>query len=966
MVVKRLLIACVVGMTCVAVSASPAAASFGLKSFSFSANESPPAGAEPETLGEPDTRAGSHPWSVTTSFHFSPAAAIGADGEEVPDGNVKDVHVELPPGLIGDVNAIPKCPQAVFNLFPESISEATRCPVNTQVGVVRLFLSPSHSLSTIVVSLVPPPGAPAEFGFELVGVPVVLVASVRSNGDYGITVSSENALQALHIFGVSITFWGVPGDPSHDDERGSCLPIFGSDPCTPAERLREKEEGEPEMLPVPSGLPPTPFLTMPTQCTGHPLLAQIHVDSWQEPGAVNGEGVPQLADPRWQSLTSEPPALSGCEHPGFRPSLNVTTETSAGDTPAGLTADLKIPQDGLANSEGLVAPADLKDTTVTLPTGVSINPGQAAGLAACQASQDGIGTLGAPSCPSASTVGTDVITTPLLPDELEGDVYLLQSEPPEVKLLVSAHADGVYIKLVGTVHMNTATGQLTTVFEETPQLPFSDFKLQFSGGAQAALLTPSACGTYVTNARFTPWTSPFEEEVLGLSSFAITSGPSGAACSTVLPFSPSMIAGSTTDQAGGFTGFSLLLSRGDGQQRLSSLQFKAPAGLLGFVGKVPLCPEPQASRGECLAASQIGHTVIEAGPGPYPLVVPQPGEPPAPIYLTGPYKGAPDGLSIAVPVIAGPFNLGTEVVRSKIEVDPTTTQLTVTTDPFPQIIDGVPTDLRTINAVIDRPEFMINPTNCTPASFSGTAISSEGLSVPLTSRFQVGSCKSLEFKPGFAVSTSSKPSRANGTSLDVKLTYPKVPQGSGANIAKVRVELPKRLPSRLTTLQKACVEATFAANPAACPTESRVGSAVATTPILAGGLAGPVYFVSHGGAKFPELVVVLKGQNGLTVDLHGETFISKQGITSSTFATVPDVPVGSFELKLPQGRYSALAANGNPCNGKLLMPTEIVAQDGAVLKRQTKIAVNGCPRHKSKSKRKSRAARQHGRSPAPK
>jgi hypothetical protein len=375
-----------------------------------------------------------------------------------------------------------------------------------------------------------------------------------------------------------------------------------------------------------------------------------------------------------------------------------------------------------------------------------------------------------------------------------------------------------------------------------------------------------------------------------------------------------------------------------------------------MISKVPLCGEAAANAGTCSSASQIGHTVVEAGPGPYPLAVPQPGEAPAPIYLTGGYKGAPYGLSIVVPLHVGPFTLQTQIVRAKIDVDPRTTQLTVTTDPLPTIIDGIPADLRAINAVIDKPGFMFNPTGCEPGAFSGTAFGTEGSTAPISSHFQMGSCRSLAFKPDFRVSTSGKTSRQNGASLDAKILYPTGALGnnqasSQSNVKSVKVSLPKQLPSRLTTLQKACPSATFEANPANCPAESKVGTATAITPVLPVTLTGPAYFVSYGGAKFPELVVILQGY-GVTVQLHGETFISKTGITSSTFRQVPDVPITSFELKLPEGKYSALAANGNLCTTKLKMPTAFTAQNGAVIHQSTPITVTGCAKHKTKTKHK--------------
>jgi len=626
---------------------------------------------------------------------------------------------------------------------------------------------------------------------------------------------------------------------------------------------------------------------------------------------------------------------------------------------------LRIPPD--TNPEGL-GNSGVMDTTVVLPEGVAINPGQATGLEACQTSQENIGggeakreeEEGPATCPAASKVGTDEITTPLLEEPLKGNVYVLQQNPPNIGLLVTASAKGVNLKLVGTVHLNETTGRLTTTFENTPDLPFTTFKLNFSGGAQAALSTPTSCGVYGSSASFVPWSSPFVESSMFTSSFQITNGPGGTPCpSDPLPFGPSMVAGATTDQAGGFTHFSLLLQAPDGQQRIAGLQFKAPPGLSGMISQVPLCPEPQASQGTCSAASRIGHQVAAAGPGPYPFVTPEAGQPESPIYLTGPYKGAPFGLTIVVPAIAGPFNLGTVIVRAKIEVDPHTAQITVTTDPLPQILDGVPLDLRTISAVIDRPGFMFNPTNCSPQSFSGTATSIQGATAPLVSHFQVGSCQSLKFDPNFKVATSGKTSRKSGASLNVKILYPigALPDNqatSQANIGSVKVDLPKQLPSRLTTLQEACTAAQFDTNPAGCPADSIVGHATAITPLLPVPVTGPAYFVSNGGEAFPNLIIVLQGY-GVTVDLVGDTFISK-GITSSTFRQIPDVPVTTFELNLPEGPFSALAANGNLCRSKLAMPTMFTGQNGAVIHQSTPISVKGCPKAKTARKHKTKKA----------
>jgi uncharacterized repeat protein (TIGR01451 family) len=885
--------------------------------------------------GTLDRQAGSHPYSLTVTLALN---NVGVD----PAGEARDITVNLPRGLIGNPTAVPRCTVAQLN--------AESCPMDTQVGVDRPTLGGIKSDVPLTVNdslfafsfplynMVPPPGVPAQIGFSLLGLGTKINSQVRTGSDYGISEVVKNILQAKITFN-SITVWGVPADPSHDFQREG--------PVGAGLGTGEEAENEGEEFGGKSGITPIPFLTLPTACEGPQTFSAI-TEPWAESGI---QGPPSELSFLSHENSGQAAGITGCEHLSFAPTISVAPDTSDAETPAGLTVEVKTPQEGLTAVEGLAA-SNIKDTTVTLPEGVVINPGQAHGLVTCSTAQSAVGSEEEPSCPNASKVGSDEIETPLLFHSLKGNVYVLDSNPPNLKLLVAASGEGVNLKLIGDVHLNESTGRLTTTFSETPELPFTTFRLSFSGGAQAALYTPQRCGNYETTSNFTPWTEPSVPNAFPSSEFQVSSGVGGAPCpSGALPFAPTLTAGSTTDQAGGFTSFSLLLSRPDGQQRISKLQFKTPKGLLGMISKVPLCQEPQAAAGDCPAASQIGHTTVESGPGPYPLVIPEPGQPPAPIYLTAGYKGAPYGLSIAVPVIAGPFNLGTVVVRSAIAVDRRTAQLTITTDPLPSILDGVPTDLRAINAVVDKPGFMFNPTNCEPQSFSGTASSTEGASAPIESHFQMGSCKSLEFHPDFKVSTSAQSSKANGASLDAKILYPSAPAGSNqatsqSAISSVKVDLPIQLPSRLTTLQKACLAKVFEENPAKCPKESLVGSATAITPVLPVPLNGPAYFVSHGGEAFPSLIIILQGY-GVSVELIGTTFI-KNGITSSTFTQVPDVPITSFDLNLPQGKFSALGANlpesakGSFCGQKLLMPTAFTAQNGAVIHQNTPVSVSGC------------------------
>ncbi len=876
--------------------------------------------------GTLDTQAGSHPYSYTTAYTVN--TVEDEYGYGLPaGGEVRGLNVNLPPGLIANAQALPKCPRALFDAEAgEAFKYDEGCPPDSQIGMDWTSLDgiEGGSAGVPVYNLVPRPGVAAEFAFIFPGgVPIIIEARVRSGGDYGVTAHVSNLPEREVLFN-STTIWGEPEASIHTH--------------------------------LETHIAPVPYLTLPTSCEPVQPVSLEALSSWQNESLKTSITTPLL-----HNGAGEPVAPSGCERlVHFTPTASLQPETSYADTPTGLSVEVKVPQG--ANPEEL-ATSGLKDTTVTLPEGVVVNPGQATGLVACQPSQENRGGEeeqydGPPSCPLASKVGEDEIETPLLPDTLKGNVYILGQDPPDLQLLVAASGDGVNLKLIGTVHLNEQTGQLTTTFENTPDTTFTTFRLTFSGGAQAALATPSYCGTYSSTADFVPWATPFVSEAISESAFQIASGPYGTPCENPLPFAPTMTAGATTDQAGGYTDFTMLLQRGDGQQHIERLQFKTPEGLLGMISKVALCQEPQATQGDCPTASQIGHTVAEAGPGPYPFVIPQAGAPPAPIYLTGPYQGAPYGLTIAVPIVAGPFNLGTEIVRAKIEVDPHTSQLTITTTAFPRTVKGIPTDIREIDAVIDKPEFMFNPTNCNPTSFSGTATSFEGATAPLTSHFQVGSCQALKFAPNFKVSTSGKTSRADGASLTAKIVYPVGNLGdnqasSQSNIKAVKVDLPKQLPSRLTTLQKACPAKVFEANPAGCPADSIVGHGKAITPLLPVPVEGPAYFVSHAGEEFPNLIVVLQGDN-VTVDLVGDTFINtKTNITSSTFKEVPDVPIQSFELNLPQGPYSALAANTNLCKvkGGLKMPTAFTGQNNAVIHQTTPIAVTGCAKAVKKHKK---------------
>jgi hypothetical protein len=906
----------------------------GPQSFGVSDYEFIPENAD----GSVDTQAGSHPFQLTTKLHVNQTANPGH-----PSALLKDLNFDLPPGLIGNPTPIPQCTGLQFGALEGELFEwVNACRPDTAIGAVVVTLDEPQTpgvftLPAPLFNLKPEVGEPARFGFFVAGVPVILDTSVRTGGDYGVTVSVKNVSEISSLIDTQVTFWGTPGDPRHDNARGwSCL----------AAGVLARQANLPPCA-LQGAVKPPPFLIMPTSCTGQ-LRSTVEVDSWSQPGA--------FTDPL---AASGLPAMDSCNQLPFSSSLSVVPDGQAASTPTGLTVGLHVPQEEALNPNGL-APAEVRNTTVTLPAGVALNPAAGDGLLACSENQVALSSDAVPSCPEASKVATVEISTPLLPHPLVGEVYLAAQEVNPFGSLVALYlvaqdpVSGTLVKLAGEVKPDPATGQLVSTFLNTPQLPFEDLKLHFFGGSRAPLGTPAFCGPYTTTASVEPWSG--NPAAQSSSTFDITSGPNGSGCAGALPFAPELTAGSLNLQAGGFTPFTTTMSRSDGQQSLQGIQLHMPAGLSGLLSGVKLCGEAEGNAGICGPDSEIGETIVSVGLGGSPFSV-KGGK----VFITGPYEGAPFGLSIVNPAKAGPYDLEKStpcdcvVVRAKIEVDPVTAALTITTDntgPYkiPTILDGIPLQIQHVNVTISRPGFTFNPTNCDPMAITGSLQSTEGSSQALSVPFQVTNCAVLGFKPGFKVSTAGKTSRANGASLNVKLTYPKAGFGSQANIKSVKVDLPKQLPSRLTTLQKACTSAQFQANPAGCPAASMVGHATAITPLIPVPLTGPAYFVSYGGAKFPELVIVLQGY-GVTLDLHGETFINKAGITSSTFHTVPDAPVGSFELALPQGKYSALAANGNLCASKLAMPTAFTAQNGTIIKQSTPINVTGCSKHRKAAKK---------------
>ncbi len=882
------------------------------------------------------TQAGSHPFQMTGTVVLNQSAS-----KPFQPAQPKDLHFRLPAGLVGNPTPLPQCTDAAFSHLVQS--QFNECPADTAIGVAMVTIDEPGFFGVVtfpvpLFNLEPARGEPARFGFDVLGNPVVFDTSIRTGGDYGVDVDVNNITELPAFLAARVTLWGVPGDPRHDASRGwQCLyQVLGATGCAPLDEFK-----------------PPPFLTLPTSCAA-PFESSVTADSWAQPGTLTAPMVYSL-----QTALEEPVGLDGCNRLPFEPSISVAPDGQDGSTPTGLSVGVKVPQEAILSASGL-AQSDVKDTTVTLPEGVQVSPAAADGLLSCSLGEVSLESPGSPSCPEASKVGTVEIKTPLLPEPLEGGAYLAAQDANPFGSLVALYVvaedptAGVVVKFAGKVSPDPVTGQLVTTFENTPPLPFSEFKLHFFGSARAPLSTPPLCGSYTTKTVITPSSGDAPAEPS--STFNITSGPDGSSCASPRPFNPGFEAGSTNVQAGAYTPLTLTMSRPDADETLGKLSVVFPPGVSAGLQGVRLCEEPQAAEGKCPAESQIGQVIASAGLGNDPFSV-ETGK----AYITGPYEGDPFGVEIVVPAVAGPFNLGTEVVRAKVDVDPTDAHLTVVSDPFPTILDGIPLQLQHVNVTVNRPGFVFNPTSCEPMKLTGELESTEGAVADVSTPFQVTNCAALSFKPVFKASTSAKTSRVQGASLHVTLTLPTGARGTKANVAKVKVSLPKQLPSPLKTLQKACTEKVFAEDPANCPVASKVGEATVGTPVLEGPLSGPAYFVSHGGAKYPELIMVLVGEDGVTVQVHGETFISKAGITTARFATVPDVPFSTFELTLPEREYPALTANGNLCKGSLLMPTELVGQNGLVVSQSTKIAVTGCPKAKKASHKKRAKTKAKGR-----
>jgi len=921
--------------------------------------------------GVRDSRAGAHPYQLTATFNLNQEAE---DASEVQAPRLaRNLAFRLPAGQIGNATAVPTCNPLDFAHVVQG-GEENLCSQDTVIGVatVTVFEPNVLGLKTYPVplfNLTPAFGEPARFGFELAQAPVTLDTSVRSGkpgtlgGDYGVTVSAHNTTQLVNFISSTVTFWGVPGDPSHDQQRGwSCL-IGGH---------WSKEAGRNLLCEPENQEKPAAFLTLPTNCAV-PFATSAEGESW------SSLGHPAQAFAAFDG--ADPFSLTACNQLPFDPHIASEPTSNAATSPTGLGFDINFEDEGLTNGTGR-AQSQMKKAVVSLPQGFTTNPSVAEGLKACSEAEYESATLEPNSgCTAESKVGEVEVTSPLVqPNQIvKGGIYVArQGENPygnllTLYLIVREPEIGVLLKQALKVVANPVTGQLTTEVDNVPQLPFSHFHLFFRPGQRAPLVTPPACGPYTVRALMYPYSNP-GSPVERTSSFQITSGPEGQGCPSggVPPFHPTLLAGSENPTAGAYSPFYTDITRKDSEQEITRFSIKLPPGVIGKLAGVSSCSDAAIASAKarekegggqeelhspsCPANSEVGHSNVGSGVGN--VLAYAPGK----LYLAGPYHGSNISIVSITAAKVGPFDLGTVVVRFALRIDPETAEVFVDSqgsDPIPHIVDGIPVHLRDIQAVVDRPNFTLNPTSCAKKSTASTVLGS-GLNfaseaddqpVTITSPFQVASCASLGFAPKLALSLKGATKRGGTPAFKAVLTYPK---GSYANVARSVVTLPHSEFLEQSHIGTVCTRVQFKEGKVPgekCPKASIYGKAKAVTPLLSEPLKGPVYLRSS-SHNLPDLVAALHNKQ-VDFALDGRIDSVQNGRIRNTFETVPDAPVSKFVLEMQGGKKGLLVNSTNLCKGTNRAISEFTGQNGKLHDTNPVVAAKCGGKGKKKGKRRS-------------
>ncbi len=947
-----------VALAALAAACLPAAASaaFGFRSGSegFSA-------APREEDGSLDHRAGSHPFQVTTRINFDLAPeSPGEPGVPFADGEVRDLRLDLPPGLIENPSAVPQCSQALFHtprVSPYEVESRSgeSCPDNTQIGTVNLRSSfNGGEVRTFgIFNLSPPPGAPSEIGFNPYGAPITFIPEIRQvGGEYQLSQQARNVPQRVSITGMTMNLWGAPWLASHNGERGNCLneqnpALAWANDCDTGERSQS---------------PALAYLTLPSSCQ-QPLIFTATADSWQQPAAVVRREFSRFSQ-------GEPLDLEGCGALGFEPTARALVGNPRASSPSGFDFNLDVGSEGFLRPRGL-NPAPVKKAVVQLPPGMTINPSVGSGLLGCAPAQYAAETAtSAPGagCPNGSKIGDFTVQSPLFEKTVEGSLYLAAPfDNPfgtliGIYLVAKAPERGVLVKVAGKLDANPGDGSLVATFDELPQLPYTNLRVHFREGQRSPLATPSVCSAFTTGIELTPW-SGGAAAIHTASPTPITSGVEGTACPQGTPaFNPKAQAGSINSHAGSFSPFYIHLTRSDTEQEITSYSTILPPGLLGQVGGIPYCSdaaiEAARHRGgfeelehpSCPAATQIGHTVSGYGVGPA-LNFAEGG-----LYLAGPFHGSTLSIVAIDSATVGPFDLGTVVVRSAIDVNPQSAQVSLDSagsDPIPHIIDGIPIHLRDIRVYISKNHFTVNPTSCEPFSVVSTLTGSgadfanpaDDSSANAPAPYQAFDCPSLPFEPQLKLRLRGGTVRGDFPSLRAEVR----PRPGDANISSAKVTLPASEFLEQSHIGTLCTRPQFTREQ--CPAASVYGSAQAFSPLLNQPLEGNVYLRSGSGRPLPDLVADLHGGGlGLRIELIGHIDSVHGGLRAS-FETAPDAPVSRFVMNLNGGKRGLLVNSVDVCEEPQRANAVFVGHNNVGIKLKPKMEVN-CRKSKSKQKKK--------------
>jgi len=924
--------------------------------------------------GEVISQAGEHPFEMTISFDVNGKEV--EKGGEVPFGAIRDALFTLMPGFAGSPTAVPVCSTADF-LTPNLKSKELipSCPDSAAVGVVSYRVTGNKgghaTLYAAVYNLEPAPGITARFGFLASAIPVTIDAGLSEEPPNLIVSGPTNIPQLVEFMGSAFTLWGVPADPAHDPLRGDCLKI-GS--------------GESNGEKCPASVEETPFLTMPRNCDG-PLATIYHALSWAEYEAATETFLPPATDDGVVLTHDEagnPQGMSGCGALAFAPRISAQPSARSAASPSGMQIALEIDDEGLTNPRG-IAGSDVREAALTFPEGVTINPSQAEGLATCsqaQVKRETVQSAFGAGCPAESKIGSVEVESPLLKEKVfKGSVFVATPyENPYhsligLYLVIKEPERGIGLVLAGKTEPDPLTGQLVTTFgadfegEEVspiPQLPFSDFRVHLREGGRSPLITPSQCGEYVTKMLLTPTADP-GNPFTATSTFQIESGPGGGPCppAGTPPFEPGFSAGTLSNGALTHSPFAMRLTRRDGDQDLTKFASTLPPGVLASLVGVGKCSDAQiaAARARtgphggaeelaspsCPASSKIGTSLAGAGAGSQLTYVP------GSLYLAGPYNGAPLSVVAIVPAVAGPFDVGTVVVRVALGFDSRSAEVKADgsrSDPIPHILRGIPLAVRDLRVRVDRPNWIFNPSSCressTRAAIFGSAANffdpADDIPIARSARFQAADCLVLPFAPSLSLRLKGGTARGDHPALTATYTA----KAGHANVRDLSLLFPRSAFVENANFRTICTRKAFAAE--SCPKGSIYGHVTATTPLLEEKLSGPVYLRSS-EHQLPDAVLVLHGIIDVEVPIRIDSF--KQRLRA-TVKNAPDAAVSRVVVKMQGGRKGLFVNSRNLCASTNRATLDLTAQSTKKKELNPVLKPAGCKGHGRRGKRSRR------------